>query len=149
MEGGKGDDVMTASDLCSGDTYLFNVGDGRDRIYENGVSNALGYSGAGLDDTLQFGAGISASQLWFRKVGNDLDITRIDSKEGVLIKDWYSSAFHHVEQFKSADGKTLLDGQVDALVSAMAAFDPPSGIQTSRPLDYQTTLNPVIAANWR
>ncbi len=148
IEGGKGDDVITAGDFWAPDTYVFNLGDGKDTINDYGGSTALGY-GAGLDDTLQFGAGINSSQLWFRKVGNDLDVTRIGSTEGVVIKDWYSSKFQHVEQFKAADGKTLLDGQVDALVSAMAAFAPPAAGQTTLPADYQMALNPVIAANWK
>ena len=149
IEGGKGDDVISYGDWWSGDTYVFNVGDGKDTIYDYGASNALGYSGTGLDDTIKFGAGINSSQLWFRKIGNDLDVTRIGSTEGVVIKDWYSSGFQHVEQFKAADGKTLLDGQVDALVSAMAAFAPPAAGQTTLPANYQTALNPVIAANWK
>ncbi|MDB5814535.1 MAG: hypothetical protein JWN23_1652, partial [Rhodocyclales bacterium] len=55
---------------------------------------------------------------------------------------------YHVEQFKSGDGMTLLDSQVANLVSAMAAFAPPSAGQTTLPASYQTALNPVIAANW-
>ncbi len=149
IEGGKGNDIITSSDAWSGDTYVFNVGDGKDTIADYGVSNALGYGGTGLDDTLTFGAGIAANQLWFKKVGNDLDVTRIGATEGVVVKDWYASGFQHIEQFKSADGKTLLDSQVDALVSAMAAFAPPSAGQTTLPADYQTALNPVIAANWK
>ena len=148
IEGGKGNDVITAGGLWASETYVFNVGDGKDTINDYGGSTALGYR-AGLDDTLKFGAGINSSQLWFRKVGNDLDVTRIGSTEGVLIKDWYSSGFQHVEQFKAADGKTLLDGQVDALVSAMAAFAPPAAGQTTLPANYQSALNPVIAANWK
>jgi hypothetical protein len=31
----------------------------------------------------------------------------------------------------------------------MAAFAPPAAGQTSLPPNYQTALNPVIAANWR
>ena len=147
MEGGKGDDVITASDFWSPDTYVFNVGDGKDTITDYGGSTALGY-GAGLDDTLKFGAGINSSQLWFRKVGNDLDVTRIGSTEGVVIKDWYSSRFQQIEQFKAADGKILLDSKIDALVVAMASFSPPSTGQFTLPTDYQAALNPVIAASW-
>ncbi len=147
FQGGTGDDVINSSYYYSGDTYVFNLGDGKDIIADYGGSAATGYSIAS-NDTLTFGTGINSSQLWFRKVGNDLDVTRIGSTEGVVIKDWYSSGFQHVEQFKAADGKMLLDSQVDALVSAMAAFAPPAAGQTTLPVGYQTALNPVIAANW-
>ena len=49
----------------------------------------------------------------------------------------------------TADGKMLLDSQVDALVSAMASFAPPPAGQITLPADYQAALNPVIAANWK
>ena len=47
-----------------------------------------------------------------------------------------------------ADGKTLLDSQVNSLVQAMSAFAPPPAGQSTLAADYQTALNPVIAANW-
>jgi len=37
---------------------------------------------------------------------------------------------------------------VDALVNAMASFTAPPAGQTTLPENYQTTLAPVIAANW-
>ena len=65
------------------------------------------------------------------------------------ISDWYPGSAYHIEQFKTADGKTLLDSQVDLLVSAMAGFAPPAAGQSTLPPDYQTSLNTVIAANWK
>ncbi|MBC7610827.1 MAG: hypothetical protein H7228_14855, partial [Polaromonas sp.] len=52
------------------------------------------------------------------------------------------------EQFKTSDGKTLLDSQVQNLVQAMASFSPPAAGQGSLPQNYANSLNPVIAANW-
>lgn len=63
--------------------------------------------------------------------------------------NWYSGSAYHVEQFKTADGKTLLDTRVENLVTAMAAFAPPAAGQTTLPSNYQTALAPVIAANWQ
>jgi hypothetical protein len=54
-----------------------------------------------------------------------------------------------VEQFKTSDGKTLLDSQVQNLVQAMASFAPPAVGQTSLTPVQQTALAPVIAANWQ
>ena len=52
------------------------------------------------------------------------------------------------EQFKTSDGKVLLDTQVQNLVDAMAAFVMPLPGQTTLPASLQSSLNPVIAANW-
>jgi hypothetical protein len=54
-----------------------------------------------------------------------------------------------VEQFKTSDGKTLLDSQVQNLVSAMAAFAPPSAGTVNLSAAYASQLAPVIAANWQ
>ena len=42
----------------------------------------------------------------------------------------------------------LLSSQVDALVSAMAAFAPPPAGQMTLAANYQTALSPVLAASW-
>jgi Ca2+-binding RTX toxin-like protein len=139
FSGGSGDDVLQASDVWFGDTYLFQIGDGKD------VINDLGYVGA---DSIVFGEGINANMLWFRKSGSDLEVTRIGSTEGVSITNWYADSFQQIERFRSGDGKVLSNTNVDALVSAMAAFSPPLIGQTSLPTNYLSALNPVIAANW-
>ncbi|WP_159588743.1 calcium-binding protein [Hydrogenophaga sp. BPS33] len=146
FEGGQGDDALSASDSWSADTYIFNLGDGRDTITEWGVNHSMGY--AGYDDTLQFGQGIAHDQLWFSRDGNDLDVTLMGSSEGVVIKDWYASPYRQVEQFQAADNQVLLASQIDALVQAMAAFSPPPPGQTTLTPALQSALAPVIAANW-
>jgi hypothetical protein len=44
---------------------------------------------------------------------------------------------------------TLIDSNVENLVNAMASFAPPAAGQTTLPTDYQTSLAPVLAANWQ
>jgi Ca2+-binding RTX toxin-like protein len=66
----------------------------------------------------------------------------------LTISNWYAGGKHHLEQFRSSDGKTLLDSQVQGLVDAMAAFAPPAMGQTSLSAAYATQLRPVIAAHW-
>jgi hypothetical protein len=56
--------------------------------------------------------------------------------------------FQQIERFRSGDGKVLSNTNVDALVSAMAAFSPPLIGHNSLPSNYLSVLNPVIAANW-
>ena len=72
----------------------------------------------------------------------------IGTADRFTLSNWYLGNQYHVEQFKTSDGKTLLDSQVQNLVSAMAAFAPPAAGQTTLPANYATTLAPVLAANW-
>ena len=137
--GGSGDDLLQSTDVWFGDTYLFGIGDGKD------VINDHGYGGT---DVIIFGGGINANMLWLQKSGTDLDVTRIGSTEGISIKNWYASSYQQIERFLSGDGKVLSNSNVDSLVSAMAAFSPPSVGQTSLSNSYFSALNSVIAANW-
>jgi len=136
--GGAGNDVSTGS--YYGDTYVFNRGDGQDTIVESGPSyNA---------DTLSLGSDVSSNQLWFRHVGNDLQVNVIGTSDNITIANWYSGASQHVEKFKTGDSKVLLDSDVNSLVDAMAAFAPPGAGQTTLPSDYQQALLPVITSTW-
>ncbi|MFM9928022.1 calcium-binding protein, partial [Variovorax sp. H27-G14] len=139
LDGGTGNDSLNGG--LGNDTYLFNRTSGRDTIYDDDAT-------AGNQDIAQFGAGISANQLWFAKSGNDLLIDIIGTDNRLTVGNWYASNSYHVEQFKTSDGKVLLDTQVQSLVNAMAAFSPPAAGQMTLPSSHQASLNSVIAANW-
>ncbi|MFM8331841.1 MAG: calcium-binding protein [Candidatus Methylumidiphilus sp.] len=139
LAGGKGDDLLNGGQ--GGDTYQFGRGLGKDSISDYDTT-------AGATDTLSIGAEVTESQLWFRKVGNDLEMRIIGTSDRATVKDWYLGEDYHIEEFKLADGSTLLDSQVDNLVNAMAAFAPPASGQTTLSQTYQNALNGVIAANW-
>jgi hypothetical protein len=105
---------------------------------------------AGNTDIAQFLSGVAADQIWFQHVNNNLEVSIIGTADKLVVKDWYLGAANHVEQFKTTDGaKTLIDSNVQNLVNAMASFAPPAVGQTSLPANYQTSLAPVIAANWQ
>ncbi len=78
---------------------------------------------------LQFLSGIAADQIWLRKVSNNLELSIIGTTDKATLTNWYLGNQYHVEQFKTSEGKTLLDSQVQNLVSAMAAFSPPAAGQ--------------------
>jgi Ca2+-binding RTX toxin-like protein len=139
LDGGAGTDSLTGG--TGNDTYLFTPGTGSDTLSDYDTTS-------GNTDLLSFGPGITAEQLWFRQVGTNLEVSLIGTTDKATISNWYSGSDYHLEQFKTSDGKTLLDSQVQALVSAMAAFAPPAAGQTGLPADYQAALAPVIAANW-
>lgn len=113
-----------------------------DRIVENDAT-------AGNQDLALFGEGISHDQLWFRRSANHLELSIIGSDDKLIVQNWYLGEQYRVEQFKTVDGSTLLDSQVQQLVDAMASFAPPAPGQTALPEGYQTALASVIAANWQ
>lgn len=159
LDGGVGNDVLygqngvdtliggTGNDMLYGgsgaDTYKVRRGDGADGISEYDTA-------AGVRDILAFDASAGAianNQLWFRRVGNNLEISVIGTADKVSVSNWYLGSAYHVENI-TAGGKTLVDTKVDALVNAMASMTPPPLGQTTLSAAYSTKLAPVIAANW-
>ncbi|ABK99976.1 calcium-binding protein [Pelobacter propionicus] len=140
LDGGAGADTLTGG--AGNDTYLLGRGYGNDIIVENDATS-------GNTDVAQFNAGIATDQLWFQHVGTNLEVSIIGTSDKFSIQNWYSGSACHVEQFKTSDGKVLLDSQVDALVNAMASFTAPAAGQVTLPENYQTALAPIIAANWQ
>ena len=140
LDGGAGNDLLDGG--MGNDTYLMGRGLGADSVQNYDATTAN-------TDVLQFLDGISADQLWFSHVGNNLEVSIIGTSDKATVTNWYSGSQYHVEQFKTSDGKMLLDSQVQNLVSAMAAFSPPAAGQTTLSASYAATLNPVIVANWQ
>ncbi len=140
LDGRGGSDTLTGG--TGNDTYIIGQGYGMDTVVEND-------STAGNTDVAQFLSGITADQIWLRQVGNNLEASIIGSSDALVLTNWYLGSQYHVEQFKTTDGKTLLDSQVQNLVQAMAAFTPPAAGQTTLPENYAANLTPVIAANWQ
>ena len=140
LGGGAGADSLVGG--TGNDAYILGRGYGADTVTENDAT-------VGNTDVASFLSGIATDQIWFRHVGSDLEVSVIGTSDKLTIKSWYSGAAYHVEQFKTADNKTLLDTRVENLVTAMAAFLPPAAGQTTLPSNYQTALSPVIAANWQ
>ncbi|XVN13932.1 calcium-binding protein [Pseudomonas corrugata] len=123
LNGGAGNDRLEGG--AGSDLYQFERGGGKDVIND--------FDTEANTDVLAFGAGISSDQLWFRKTGYDLEVSVIGTGDSVTISQWsfwgtgtWEKATH-IEQFRTADGKVLLENQVDQLVGAMAAFAPPAG----------------------
>ena len=140
LDGGAGNDTLRGG--SGHDTYLFGTGSGQDIINNYDTS-------AGSVDTLSFNEGVSIEQLWFRQSGSSLSVSIIGTGDKATISNWYSGSNYHLDQFKTADGKTLLDGQVQNLVDAMASFGVPAGGESNLTADQRAQLDVVIAANWQ
>jgi Ca2+-binding RTX toxin-like protein len=139
LDGGAGADRLLGG--TGNDTYVLGRGYGADRVIENDKTKRN-------TDVVQFQEGIAKEQVWFERAGNDLVASIIGTSDQITIQDWYRGSQYHVEQFRTADGATLLDSQVQNLVNAMAAFTPPAAGQTTLPDNYAAQLEPVIASNW-
>ncbi len=149
LVGGNGNSTLVAgvgNDTMVGSTSGSNLYEIQASAASDTVVNRTG--GTANSSTLQFD-GANSDQLWFQHVGNDLLVSVIGTSTQVSISGWYTATSNHVQQITAADGKTLADGQVDALVQAMASFSPPSAGTTTLPPDYQAQLQPTLSANWR
>jgi len=138
--GGTGNDWLYGS--YNSDTYVFNRGDGQDTIVE-----AYGYNNA--TDILQFGKGINPQNLWFERSGYDLTVSINKMDDRVTIKNWYHGSHSRIEEFHLANGKMLLESQVQNLVDAMAAFTASSSAEGDFIPAQKQQLDMVIAASWQ
>ncbi|MEW7864111.1 calcium-binding protein [Aeromonas diversa] len=126
LNGGNGDD-----------SYRFRLGDGQDRIQDSQGN-----------DTLQL-EDIAADKLWFQRSDKDLLISVPGGADSITVSNWFAGAANQIETLVAGDGKRLLSSQVQALVDAMAAFNPPaSGATSGQPGD-QGELATLVSSSWQ
>ncbi|WP_233620109.1 calcium-binding protein [Burkholderia multivorans] len=140
LDGGAGNDILVGG--LGNDTYRFGRGAGRDTIVEDDDT-------VGNSDAIRIGAGVSAEQLWFRHVGNDLEISILGTGDTATVRDWYRGSRYQIEQIRTDDGRTLVNADVEKLVQAMAAWSPPAAGSVMLSSEQQAALAPALAANWR
>ncbi|MEW6454449.1 MAG: calcium-binding protein, partial [Pseudomonadota bacterium] len=95
LDGGAGNDVLRGG--AGNDTYVFGLGSGNDTI-----DNSDGGS-----DRVQFGAGITALDLTFNKVGNDLQVLIAGASDTLTITNWFLGSSYQVGSFVLADGSAV------------------------------------------
>jgi Ca2+-binding RTX toxin-like protein len=130
-----GNDVVTAgigadriTESAGDDTYVWNLGDGEDRL--EGA-----FSGDGFD-TVQFGAGIAPTDIVYSYIGQDI-LIRVASMPGSLLLVGQRGTSNGIDQFKFADG-TIWSS---SYLYAHAPFDPTIYGSTSADTIYGTTGN--------
>ncbi|MBS4774052.1 MAG: hypothetical protein KHX55_07260, partial [Proteobacteria bacterium] len=103
--GGKGNDVLYGS--YGNDTYIWNLGDGMDTIFDNEGENVI-----------QLGDGISLSDLTFsRDVNNLVIVVKGEENQGITIADYFVSSSRQKQTLKFIDGTSFnLDGAELTLV---------------------------------
>ena len=137
LTGNSGNNTLSGG--TGNDTYVFGIGGGQDLITD--VS--------GTADVLSILSGVTEEQLWFKKVGNNLEVSIVGTTDKVTVNNWYvGGTANQVEQIRTATGDVLASSQVQNLVAAMSSFSPPPvGTTTLDSGTYASVLG-VIAANW-
>ena len=95
LDGGVGNDYLSGG--LGNDTYLFNLGDGQDSLYD-------GDSTAGNVDTVRFGARIAVSDITFSRSGGDLMLSINGTSDQLRIQGWGYGDDSHIERMEFADG---------------------------------------------
>ncbi len=118
--GGTGNDSLYGAD--GSDTYLFNLGDGQDTIFED-----VEYANLDDDDRLKFGAGILPSDVILSRSGDALTLSVSGTTDAVTIAgqfaftSWFS--WNDVEFFEFADGTIWTKRDVSNFLSGGTSGD--------------------------
>jgi len=146
MNAGSGFNLMSGVGMH--DVYNVERGDGDARIVNGDHDNSTGPA-----NELDFGPGISDTQLWFEQAGNDLRIDVMGTRQDVTVAGWFSDPVGQLQTITTSDGFSLDNSQVSQLVQAMAAFsganpgfDPTANGNTQVA---DTGLQGTIAASWQ
>lgn len=123
IDGGAGNDVLIGGaglDVLSGqagsDTYVFNLGDGQDRIFNADES----FSSV---DTLRFGEGITIADVKLTRDSHQLIISIIGTQDSVtVVSFFYSGATKsYLDQIVFDDGISLSYAQILDITSTATA----------------------------
>lgn len=141
LAGGAGNDTLKGG--AGKDTYLFNRGDGQDKIFDNDGTS-------GNTDTVLFGSQIDPMDLIISRSVNDLKLSVAGSSDRPTVQNWYADSSYHMELIQAGNGQQLVNTQVDQLTQAMATFSAQSGLTweqavAQRPEDVQM----ILAASWQ
>lgn len=130
--GGLGNDRLEGG--AAGDTYIFNRGDGQDLI--NDFSDHFQYSSSYFrNDALQFGDGVSLSNMGLQRVDDDLMISVLDqhgdfTADSIRIENWFHwSGDYVIESFGFENGLQIdasrlkIDPDTDGVMSGTVYSD--------------------------
>ncbi|MFZ5997814.1 MAG: calcium-binding protein [Nitrospirota bacterium] len=121
LVGGNGDDILdggSGNDTLYGDggndTYKFGIGSGVDTIWN---SDTVGNTNI---DTVEFGAGITLSDLEFSKESlngwNNLVIKIKGTTDILKVTGWFNYDYYKVDQLKFADGTMINTADIGVVI---------------------------------
>jgi Ca2+-binding RTX toxin-like protein len=148
LSGGNEDDVLTGgagNDYLSGDygsdTYVFNLGDGVDTIYD--------YDSTGKDvDKIVFGEGITKDSISFNYSGNYLKLS-YSNDDLVSIYNQKNSNYA-IEKVELSDGSYLSNGDIENIIQQMSAYAQNNGIDMTNTQDVRNNENlmAIVHNSW-
>jgi Ca2+-binding RTX toxin-like protein len=154
LHGGEGDDFLsggTGRDMLKGaegnDTYIFNKGDGEDKIIDQYTH--CWFNRDGGEDTIVFGEGISKEDISFVMKRDNL---YIQYGEGDMIEivnqDNENSA---IEKIELDDGSFLSSDDIDGVIQQMSAYVTERGSAEHRMNQVRSNdeLMTLIASAWQ
>ncbi len=126
INGKGGADILNGS--SGNDTYIWNIGDGNDTIFDH----------SGTDDRVSFGSGISVSNAIFTISGRDL-LVYIGSEQLTIQDHFRKQGFgvgfaNKIEKFAFADG-TVLNANADLTLNGTNGDDNIFATSIEIPLD--------------
>ncbi len=126
------------------DVYEFRAGYGADVIV-NGVATNTGPTG-----TLQLSAGLTPSNLWFTKSGNDLVVQVLNAPTQMTVRGWFANSYAQLQSLTLADGSQIGTAAITALATAMTAFQTSSGFNplTATAMPTAAAVQTALTANW-
>jgi len=111
-DGLAGNDALTDNSTTSNDIYRWGVGYGVDTITDSGGT-----------DRVEFGAGITAAQLLFAHVGNNLEVTISgNSSDKLVVSSYYVGTANKIEDFRLSNGSSVPGGQLPASIVSRDTF---------------------------
>ena len=133
--GGQGSDTLRGG--YGNDLYIFNKGDGVDRIYDmNGLADEVR-----LKHKLQ--------DVIFERRSDDLVVYMPGSLDSVVIDSWYRGDNYKIETFTSEDGKFITHTQIESLIQAMSTFQKDTGMTWQQALSSQPSqVESIVTQYW-
>lgn len=104
LAGGTGTDEMIGGN--GDDVYRFNVGDGRDTIFESSDSQG---------DVIELGSGISPADVAIAQRGGSLTLFMSGGNDQLTIANWFSNTSTRVSSVGFADGTVWTQSQISSL----------------------------------
>jgi Ca2+-binding RTX toxin-like protein len=95
INGKKGDDQLYGQD--GNDTYIFNLGDGQDTIYDSSWNT-------NNKDIICFGEGIVATDVTITQDQSNLYFTLNSSEDKIMIASYFDAPEYQIEQVTFTDG---------------------------------------------
>lgn len=141
--GGTGNDTLRGGG--DDDVYVFNRGDGVDTIIDRRDDYDFITGG---NDAIEFGAGISWTDLSFAVSGNDLTIAIASSADRIKIVNGFRNANYRIEELRFADGSVKTYNAILDVLSTGGAGDDTLVDDTRAGVLTGGAGNDVISAYW-